>query len=60
MQPNSVLIDHSTNLPSLAEKMYHEGKKYKIEVLDAPVAGGDVGAREGKLAIMVGGKKSVF
>lgn len=53
-------VDMTTSSPSLAKKMYEEGKKKGIPVLDAPVSGGDIGAREARLAIMVGGDKDAF
>lgn len=54
------LIDMTTTSPQLAEKIYEEGKKKGFHVLDAPVTGGDTGAREGTLAILVGGDKEDF
>lgn len=56
----SYFIDMTTSAPSLAEKIYNEAKKNGIQVLDAPVSGGDVGAKEGKLSIMVGGDQEAF
>ncbi|MDQ0198407.1 NAD(P)-dependent oxidoreductase [Neobacillus ginsengisoli] len=56
----SYLIDMTTSAPSLAVKIYEEAKKRGIQALDAPVSGGDVGAREAKLSIMVGGEKEAF
>lgn len=56
----SCYIDMTTSAPSLAEKIYEQGKKRGIAVIDAPVSGGDVGAREAKLSIMVGGDKDAF
>ncbi|NCU17101.1 NAD(P)-dependent oxidoreductase [Pallidibacillus pasinlerensis] len=53
-------VDMTTSSPSLAKKLYEEGKKKGIFVLDAPVSGGDIGAREARLAIMVGGDKDAF
>ena len=53
-------IDMTTSSPSLAVKLYEEGKKKGIHVLDAPVSGGDIGAKEARLAIMVGGDKEAF
>ena len=50
----------TTSSPTLARKLYEEGKKKGISVLDAPVSGGDIGAREARLAIMVGGDKEAF
>jgi len=54
------LVDMTTSSPSLAEKLYEEGKKRGIHVLDAPVSGGDIGAREGRLSIMVGGDEKAY
>ncbi|WP_445488784.1 NAD(P)-dependent oxidoreductase [Niallia sp. 03133] len=59
-KPNSYTIDMTTSTPSLAKKLYEEGKKQQIHVLDAPVSGGDVGAKEAKLSIMVGGDTDAF
>ena len=46
------LIDMTTTSPQIAEKLYTEGKKRGFHVLDAPVTGGDQGAREGTLSIL--------
>lgn len=54
------LIDMTTSSPSLAVRLYDEGKKRGLHVLDAPVSGGDIGAREGRLSIMVGGDEEDF
>jgi 3-hydroxyisobutyrate dehydrogenase len=54
------LIDMTTSTPTLAEKIYETAKSKNIFALDAPVSGGDVGAREARLAIMVGGDKEAF
>jgi len=54
------LIDMTTSTPSLAIKIDEAAKQKGIYTLDAPVSGGDVGAREAKLAIMVGGDEAVF
>ncbi|WP_066058097.1 NAD(P)-dependent oxidoreductase [Robertmurraya korlensis] len=54
------LIDMTTSTPTLAKKIYSESKKKGLYVVDAPVSGGDIGAREGKLSIMVGGDQEVF
>jgi 3-hydroxyisobutyrate dehydrogenase len=53
----SILIDMTTTKPSLAEKIYEAAKKKGVSAIDAPVSGGDVGARNGTLSIMVGGDK---
>jgi 3-hydroxyisobutyrate dehydrogenase len=55
-----IIVDMTTSQPSLARIIYEEAAKQGIESLDAPVSGGDIGAREAKLAIMVGGKKDVY
>jgi len=60
LKPGSYLIDHTTSSPKLAEKIYQECKTKGIFSLDAPVSGGDVGAKEGKLVIMTGGDKEAF
>ncbi|MFF2446031.1 NAD(P)-dependent oxidoreductase [Neobacillus sp. NPDC058068] len=54
------LIDMTTSAPSLAVKIYEQAKKRGIQVIDAPVSGGDVGAREAKLSIMVGCEEAAF
>ena len=56
----SYLIDMTTSAPSLAVKIYEEAKRRGIQSIDAPVSGGDVGAKEAKLSIMVGGEKEAF
>ncbi|NLA90207.1 MAG: NAD(P)-dependent oxidoreductase [Synergistaceae bacterium] len=59
-RPGTVLIDMTTSSPDLAIRIAEEGKKKGLFILDAPVSGGDRGAREATLAIMVGGEKEVF
>jgi hypothetical protein len=56
----AVLIDMTTSSPSLAVRIAAEGAKRGVAVLDAPVSGGDVGAREARLSIMVGGDAAAF
>ncbi|MEA4901759.1 NAD(P)-dependent oxidoreductase [Desulfitobacterium sp.] len=56
----SYLIDMTTSSPVLAKTLAAEGEKKGIHVLDAPVSGGDIGARDGKLVIMVGGQEKDF
>lgn len=53
-------IDMTTSKPSLAVKIYEEAKKRGMHALDAPVSGGDIGAKEARLAIMVGGEEAAF
>jgi len=56
----SYIIDMTTSKPDLAEKIYTEAKRKGLYAMDAPVSGGDIGAKNGKLAIMVGGDKEHF
>jgi 3-hydroxyisobutyrate dehydrogenase len=56
----AVLVDMTTSTPTLAERIAAEAEERGVETLDAPVSGGDVGARNGTLAIMVGGKEEAF
>ncbi|MDI3533645.1 MAG: 3-hydroxyisobutyrate dehydrogenase [Thermosediminibacterales bacterium] len=59
-KPGTYLIDMTTSKPSLAKKIYEKTLAKKMYSLDAPVSGGDIGAREGKLSIMVGGDAEAF
>ncbi len=54
-RPNTYVIDMTTSKPSLAKKIYALAKEKKVHALDAPVSGGDVGAQNAQLSIMVGG-----
>jgi len=56
----ALLVDMTTSSPKLARKIWEEGKKRGIGVLDAPVTGGDKGAAEGTLTIMAGGEDEDF
>lgn len=58
-KPGSILIDMTTTKPSLSEKIYEAAKTKNIASIDAPVSGGDVGAKNGTLSIMIGGDKEV-
>ena len=57
---NSYIIDMTTSKPSLAKKIYKVASAKNIYALDAPVSGGDVGAKNGTLSIMVGGDPNAF
>lgn len=59
-KPGTYVIDMTTSTPSLAAKIASEAKKKGIFALDAPVSGGDIGARDARLAIMVGGEEVDF
>ncbi|WP_438316629.1 NAD(P)-dependent oxidoreductase [Sporosarcina sp. FA9] len=55
-----ILIDMTTSSPALAIKIAKEATLRKVDSIDAPVSGGDIGAKNGTLSIMCGGEKSVF
>lgn len=52
-----ILVDMTTTEPSLAQEIYAEARSRDVYSIDAPVSGGDVGAREARLSIMVGGDR---
>lgn len=60
IKQGSTIIDMTTSEPSLAQKIYQEAKKKGVSCIDAPVSGGDVGAKNGTLAIMAGGDKETY
>lgn len=55
----SILIDMTTSEPSLAREMYAAARARGVDSLDAPVSGGDVGAKAATLSIMIGGDADV-
>ena len=59
-EKGSIIIDMTTSSPDLALKIYEKAQTTGIEALDAPVSGGDIGARNASLTIMVGGDKKSF
>ena len=56
----SVLVDMTTSRPALAREIAEAAEARRVFSLDAPVSGGDVGARQARLSIMVGGERAVF
>ena len=60
MKAGAVYIDNSTVSADVAEKLYAAGQAKSVGVLDAPVSGGQAGAENGKLTVMVGGDQAVF
>lgn len=56
----SILVDMTTSTPRLAEQLAQTGADLGFKVLDAPVSGGDIGAKNGTLTIMVGGEQQVL
>jgi len=60
MKPGAVLVDHTTASATLARELYAAAKNRGVRFLDAPVSGGQAGAENGKLTIMVGGDADAF
>jgi 2-hydroxy-3-oxopropionate reductase len=60
VRPGMIIIDNSTIKPSTARMIANRMKEKDVNCLDAPVSGGDVGAINGTLTIMVGGPKEAF
>jgi 3-hydroxyisobutyrate dehydrogenase len=58
-KPGAVLVDMTTSDPSLAVEIFNAAKAKGASALDAPVSGGDVGAKNAALSIMIGGEKDV-
>jgi 3-hydroxyisobutyrate dehydrogenase len=58
-RPGSVLVDMTTSRPALAIEIAEAAAKRQVASVDAPVSGGDIGAREGRLSIMIGGAAEV-
>jgi 3-hydroxyisobutyrate dehydrogenase len=59
-KPGALVIDTSTIGPNAARKIGNELKKHNLRFLDAPISGGDIGAKKGTLTIMVGGEATDF
>lgn len=59
-RPGTVVVDMSTISPSATRNIAQQLEARGVEMLDAPVSGGETGARSGTLSIMVGGKAEVF
>lgn len=58
--PGSYLVDCTTSRPDLAVRIAAAARAKSLAAIDAPVSGGDVGARNGTLTIMAGGEKADF
>jgi 3-hydroxyisobutyrate dehydrogenase len=58
-KPGTVLVDMTTSEPTLAREIHEAAKAKGVFALDAPVSGGDVGAKNAALSIMIGGDKDV-
>jgi 3-hydroxyisobutyrate dehydrogenase len=59
-EPGSIIVDMTTSEPSLAIELAAAAATRGVAALDAPVSGGDIGARAGTLSIMVGGDRRAF
>jgi 3-hydroxyisobutyrate dehydrogenase len=59
-RPGSYVVDMTTSSPPLAKRIHEAAKSRGVFALDAPVSGGDKGAREATLSIMVGGDREAF
>ena len=59
-RPGALLIDMTTSSPGLAVRIAEAAAARGIDALDAPVSGGEIGARDAKLSIMVGGSEAAF
>lgn len=58
-KPGTILVDMTTSEPNLAVEIAETAKQRGVYSVDAPVSGGDIGAREARLSIMIGGEKEV-
>lgn len=59
-KPGSLVVDMTTSEPSLAEEIHRAARAIRVGAVDAPVSGGDTGAREATLSIMVGAEEQDF
>ena len=60
MKSGTLFVDHTTASAAVARELYAEGSAQGIEFLDAPVSGGQAGAENGQLTVMVGGDQAAF
>jgi len=60
IKPNTIIIDHTTASPKISKIIYKKCLSKNAHFFDAPLSGGEIGAKNGSLSIMVGGKKSEF
>ncbi len=57
IKPKTIIVDHTTASPKISKFLYKKFLKKKSFFFDAPMSGGEIGAKEGKLSLMVGGNK---
>jgi 3-hydroxyisobutyrate dehydrogenase-like beta-hydroxyacid dehydrogenase len=60
MSPGTILVDHTTASATLARELHAAAGERRVGFLDAPLSGGQAGAENGQLTIMVGGERAVF
>ena len=60
MQPGTIIVDHTTTSAKLARRMHAAAQANGLHFLDAPVSGGEAGAINGALTVMVGGDEGPF
>ncbi len=60
IKPGAVFVDHTTSSAAIARELYAEAQKRGFDFLDAPVSGGQAGAENGQLTVMIGGDEPVF
>lgn len=60
MKPGSILADHTTASATLARELYAAARKMGLQFVDAPVSGGEAGAKNGALTVMCGGDAAAF
>jgi 3-hydroxyisobutyrate dehydrogenase len=60
VRPGTLLVDMTTTSPALALEIYERSRKKGAYSIDAPVSGGDIGARNATLSIMAGGDREIF
>jgi len=60
MERNAIFVDHTTASATLARELYEAAAERSLRFLDAPVSGGQAGAENGQLAVMLGGDEDVY
>jgi len=60
VRAGTIMVDFTTSEPALARQIHARAEERAVLALDAPVSGGDIGARQGTLSIMVGGELAAF
>lgn len=60
LKSGTFLIDHTTSSPALAKRIFDDCKEKGVSSIDAPVSGGDIGAKNGTLVAMCGGDQEAF